>query len=299
MFPFYQTLDWAEDGASWPHQDRSEFVTTQDHRWHVQRAGSGPTIILIHGAGASTHSWADVFAHLVNDFDVICFDLPGHGFTSRSRTLRSTLPSIARRTAALFQKISAEPAIIVGHSAGAAIMVRMIAEGLIAPSVCVGVNSALTPFRGPAGVMFPLMAKLLFYNPFTANVFAFGASEKRRVRRLINQTGSAPPQKSIDCYAKLIQTSSHVAGVLDMMAHWDLSNMANDLQALPKNSLFLAGENDKAVPPSDSHWAASIAPAATSKVLPDYGHLLHEEAPELTVKIIRQTAVAAGLLQDA
>jgi hypothetical protein len=54
----HDKLDWASDGADWPNRDASRFVDAGGLRWHVQVAGSGPVLLLMHGTAASTHSFA-------------------------------------------------------------------------------------------------------------------------------------------------------------------------------------------------------------------------------------------------
>ena len=48
-------------------------------RWHVQVAGDGPVLLLLHGTGAATHSWRDLLPLLAERFTVVAPDLPGHG----------------------------------------------------------------------------------------------------------------------------------------------------------------------------------------------------------------------------
>ena len=58
--PPRQGLDWERDGANWPLRQHSRFVQTPRLRWHVQYAphadAQAPTVLLLHGTGASTHS---------------------------------------------------------------------------------------------------------------------------------------------------------------------------------------------------------------------------------------------------
>jgi len=56
--------------------------------WHVQDAGQGDVALLIHGAGGSLHSFADLIPPLAKTHRTIAIDLPGQGFTqlgARSR----------------------------------------------------------------------------------------------------------------------------------------------------------------------------------------------------------------------
>ena len=57
------------------------FLEIDGIRWHYQQQGNGPVVLLVHGAGGSTHSWAGCATALSASFTVISTDLPGHGFT--------------------------------------------------------------------------------------------------------------------------------------------------------------------------------------------------------------------------
>ena len=52
--------DWEHDGRDWPNRTASRFVSAAGIVWHVQVAGEGPALLLLHGTGAATHSWAGV-----------------------------------------------------------------------------------------------------------------------------------------------------------------------------------------------------------------------------------------------
>lgn len=74
---------WERDGADWPNRAASRFVTASGLTWHVQAMGApeAPVLLLLHGTGAATHSWAGLAPLLAARFRVIAPDLPGHGFT--------------------------------------------------------------------------------------------------------------------------------------------------------------------------------------------------------------------------
>ena len=66
-------------------------------REHVQRLGRGPSMLLLHGTGASTHSFRDLLPALAEHFDVLAPDLPGHGFTARPDDPQLPLYAIAAK----------------------------------------------------------------------------------------------------------------------------------------------------------------------------------------------------------
>ena len=55
---------WQRAGRDWPNREASRFLRAEGIEWHVQIAGSGPDLLLLHGAGAATHSWAGLLARL-------------------------------------------------------------------------------------------------------------------------------------------------------------------------------------------------------------------------------------------
>lgn len=283
---------WETDGAHWPHREASRFIEAGGVRWHVQDYGAGPAILFLHGAGASVHSWADVGAALEKDFRVIAVDLPGHGFSSTPPGARMSLGGMTASLAALLKAMEVAPALIVGHSAGAAIMIDMMAEKLVAPRAGISINGALAPFDGPASFLFPAIAKLLAFNPFAPSMVAHGAARRDRVEQLIRGTGSRIPQRNVDNYAALLARSGHVAGVLRMMANWNVERLLKKLSRLDTPLLFAAAENDRAVPPSLAAEAARLAPRGDVRLYPGLGHLAHEENPETFAALIREIAAA-------
>ena len=117
-------MDWARDLPTWPLSTLSRRVACRPHRWHVQETGTGPTILLIHGAGGATHSWRDVMPILAKQAHVVAIDLPGQGFTQAGTRARSGLNPTAADIAALCAQEGWSPAAIVGHSAGAVSSLR-------------------------------------------------------------------------------------------------------------------------------------------------------------------------------
>jgi magnesium chelatase accessory protein len=64
-------LDWERDGKGWPNREASRFVRAAGIRWQVQSWGRGPTLLLVHGTGAATHSWRDLAPLLARRFTLV------------------------------------------------------------------------------------------------------------------------------------------------------------------------------------------------------------------------------------
>lgn len=274
-------MNWLKHKADWPHAEHSRFENVRPHRWHVQDIGQGPVVLLLHGAGASTHSFRTLIPLLARDHRVIAVDLPGHGFTVCGSRSRSALDSVSEDMRALMRHMQVHPKWLVGHSAGAAVAARMALDMTNPPEGLVAINGAFEMFDGLAGWLFPILAKMLSLNPLTGVIFSLSAGNDSRVTQLLRGTGSEIDETGRHLYHLLISDRAHVNGTLNMMAQWRLERLLRDLPRMPCPSLFLTGEKDGAVPPKVSANAAARMPNAVHETYPDFGHLLHEEAPAL------------------
>lgn len=299
-------LHLERDGAAWPNRDAGRIVKAAGLRIHVQDFRPGdpaPTLLLLHGTGASAHSFRDLAPLLARSFRTVVPDLPGHGFTEAPPSYRLSLPGMSAAIADLLESLGAAPDLVVGHSAGAAIALRMALDGKIAPKAIVSVNGALRPFQGAAAAVFPGLARALFVNPFTPRVFAWSAGDRRRVERLMASTGSEISADGLAQYAALFRNPAHVAGALGMMAHWRLEPLVADLPKLDRRLVLVVGAKDGTVPPSVSAEAAERAPRAEIVAWRDCGHLAHEEQPGRTAALLNRIAaeegLASGLAADA
>ncbi len=290
-----QRLDWARDGADWPNRDCSRFVQAGAVRWHVQVAGDGPALLLVHGTGAATHSWRDLLPLLAKDFTVVAPDLPGHGFTSPGHGAASSLPGMAGGLAALLAALDIAPVGAVGHSAGAAVVTRMALDGRLGSAqALVSLNGALLPWRGVPGAMFAGTARLMSMAPLVPTLFARRAQDPRALERLLASTGSTLDARGRTLYARLIRNPGHVAGALALMARWDLRPLVAALPRLDTPLVLVVGERDGTVPPAEADRVRTYLPAARIVRQPGLGHLAHEEAPDRTAALIRE--ICAGTL---
>jgi magnesium chelatase accessory protein len=277
---------WSQHGKDWPHRDKSQFVRAGGIMWHVQTMGAGPPLLLLHGTGAATHSWAKLMPLLARHYTVIAPDLPGHGFTQTPRGEGLSLPGMSRLVCALLHELKVTPTAIIGHSAGAAIGAEMLLSGAVTADHLIALNGAFKPFDGLAAHVFPVAAKLIVLNPITILALASGGGDHRRVRKLLDGTGSRIDEAMLGDYARLFGMAGHVHGVLGMMARWDLGKLVPRLPHLKTDMTLIVGAGDAMVPPDVSRHVAAIVPSAHLIELPKLGHLAHEEAPDTVAQAI-------------
>lgn len=280
-------LNWRRESAHWPHAEHSRFIQSGALRWHVQRMGRGLPVLLLHGTGASTHSWRGLLPLLAEEVEVFAPDLPGHAFTERPAGRGMSLPGMAKAVQDLLNDTGFAPRLIIGHSAGAAIAAQMLLQAPGATRHLLSLNGAFMPFAGLAGQVFPTLAKLLFLNPVVPHALSWGGSDAERVSNLLRSTGSEIDPEGVALYSRLLRSPTHVGAVLAMLARWNLESLWQRLPQLPCALTLLAATQDTAVPPEQAYQLAARCPQARVMDIPDLGHLAHEESPRQVAELLR------------
>jgi pimeloyl-ACP methyl ester carboxylesterase len=94
-------------------------------RAHV--GGAGSPVVLLHGLGGAASNWVDVAPLLVDRHRVVALDLPGHGGSPPLGDGRG-MDAFAEAVAAALESLEAVPALVVGHSFGGQVAVRLAAR---------------------------------------------------------------------------------------------------------------------------------------------------------------------------
>jgi magnesium chelatase accessory protein len=292
-------MDWVQEQARWPLGGYSRFIGQAAGQWHLQTFGAcrpgDPIIVLLHGTGASTHSWRAVAlplqAHLAGTgCSVVSLDLPGHGFSSAGVATSLSLPDVAAALIALMKSRQWHPALLVGHSAGAAIALQMNLLGM--PSPVISLNGAIAPLHSGIQRLFSPMAKLLALNPLIPGLFALNAQRDSVVKRLLDSTGSQLDAEGRALYAKLLRDPSHAAGALQLMAQWNLSELWDQLGQVQAPIDLWVGLGDRTVDPAQVNRTQARLRHARIEHFQGLGHLMHEEQPEQFAKLIAQRYLA-------
>ena len=288
---------------NWPNRDLSSFRTTAGVRWHVQlgspsspelRVPAIPTVLLLHGTGGSVHQWAEVLPSLAPHARVVAVDLPGHGFSvhvggEHAEPDPFSLVGMARAVASLLRSLNARPEVIVGHSAGAAVALRMTLDGLVSPRSIVGFNPALIP---PPEIWVELLAPfagLLVESSWLARSAAWVAGRGTVVRTLLESSGARLSEQQIAWYSVLFTNPAHCAAALAMMNRWNLPALARDAAGLGVPFTAYAGERDQWVPLSALEIQVARIPGASLVRVAGVGHLLPDESPSLATSAILES----------
>jgi pimeloyl-ACP methyl ester carboxylesterase len=270
------------------------------HALHVEELGAGdsagPAIVLLHGFGASSATWAPLAGDLVaTGRRVVAFDRLGFGASARPRRPRDGWgpagspyrPSLGgRQTLAGLDALAIHRAVLVAHSAGAVAAVltaleapdRVAALGLVAPAV-------LTD--GP-----PRLVAASFSVPGAATVAPWVL---RRSAGLLagglRRTWHDPSRVTADVverYRAPLRRPGWEHALVEMTRAVERLDLARRLPDVNAPAVVVVGEGDRIVRPRDGRRVADLLGGpAELVVVPEAGHVVHEEQP---------AAVAAALV---
>ncbi len=266
---------------------------------HYKDAGVGePTLMLLHGFGASVFSWREVMGPLAENHRVIAFDRPAFGLTERPLRGKWGTPAEWRQgkpygaeaqadlTIALMNKLDIEQAVLVGNSAGGAVSIittlkypeRVRALILISPAVYSGgPNPAVswllqTPQMQHIG---PLIAQRIqeWGNDFARSAWHNPAL----ITDDIWQGYTAP-----------LQIKNWDRALWELTVASRANRLDERLAELTLPILVITGDDDRIVPTAQSERLAQELPNARLTVIPACGHIAHEECPAPTLEAINQ-----------
>ncbi|MEL7462719.1 MAG: alpha/beta hydrolase [Pseudomonadota bacterium] len=136
-----------------------QFITVDGIRMHYVEEGSGPPLVLIHGANGNVRDWTfSMMGRLSESFRVIAIDRPGHGYSRRAIENGADPMVQADLMAKAARRLGADRAIIAGHSWGGAVATAWAVahpEQVAGASILAG---ATYPWGGDGGTLYALGA---------------------------------------------------------------------------------------------------------------------------------------------
>jgi magnesium chelatase accessory protein len=222
---------------------------------------------------------AGLAEHLSHQFTCLLVDLPGQGFTPPIEEREHLLTAMAGAISLLCKQLELDPDYVIGHSAGAAVGIRMCLDGYIDPRGLLSINGALLPFGAFIEPIMLKAARALSRSPRVSRFLAQRGTGESDVRRALRDTGATISEPMIQRYTTLISQPEHIEGTLRMMGGWELGQLAKDLPQLTTPIHLVGCAKDHIVPAIRAHRATRELPNATAVTLDDAGHLIHEADP--------------------
>jgi pimeloyl-ACP methyl ester carboxylesterase len=260
---------------------------------HVRDSGprDAPAIVLLHGFGASLHTWEPWAEALQGEFRVIRFDLPGSGLSPPDPTGDySDARSMALLTA-LLDRLGLAQASLIGNSMGGRIAWAYAARNpqRVSALVLVSPDGFASPgFDYGKAPEVPATLKLMRY------------SLPRPLLRMSLAPAYANPAALTDAlttrYHDLMRAPGARDAMLARMGQIALVDPVPWLAQIRAPTLLLWGEQDAMIPLRNAADYVKAIPGATLVALPGIGHLPQEEDPARSVQPVQAflRAHAAG-----
>jgi pimeloyl-ACP methyl ester carboxylesterase len=267
-----------------------DMVAVGPWRLHVRDSGpkDAPVLILIHGFGASLHTWEAWAEVLQRNHRVIRFDLPGNGLSlpdpagdySDTRSLQLLL--------ALMDRLQVARATVLGHSIGGRIawtfaarhpervdrLVLLSPDGFASP----GFEYGHAP-EVPASVQ---LMRYLLPKPLLRMSLAPAYADEAVMNDALATR-----------YHELMLAPGARGAMIARMEQTVLTDPLPLLKSITAPTLLLWGEQDGMIPFANSADYLKALPHARLVALPHVGHLPQEEHPELGLAALQQFLASA------
>lgn len=290
-----------------------KFVEVTGGRVHYLQEGSGPHVVLVHGASGNMRDFTfDLLGRLTDRYTVTVFDRPGLGYTDRvpgvAKGATATEGDSPMDQASMLREaatiIGITNPVVVGHSLGGIVAYAWALEGLHTENL---VNAKAVVSL--AGVAMPWPGDLGWH--YSHNGSAFGGAVTIPLMSAIvsrayvrNQVGDifaphAPPSG----YAEYVGVGlalrpdsfrANIRQINTLRPH--VVEMAKSYPELFLPIEIVHGTADETVPINiHTSEIAKIVSSANVVALDGVGHMPHHTHPEAVLQAINRAIIRAGL----
>lgn len=277
----------------------SKFIEINGVTVHYKETGSGDTVfILMHGFAASLFSWREVMEPLAAYGHVYAFDRPAFGLTERPLTWEGTNPYSTEGqialTLGLMDAWGVEKAILVGNSAGGTLALAFALAHPERVSGLVLVDAAVY-----AGGGAPAWVRPLFNTPQMQRVGPLFVRSIQKWGTDFAKSAWHDPSKITDeiweGYTKPLRAENWDEGLWLLTTASQESDLAAHVGEITFPTLVITGDDDRIVPTEQSIRLSEAIPGAFLYIVPDCGHVPHEEHPAAFMDAVRQFLATLGM----
>jgi pimeloyl-ACP methyl ester carboxylesterase len=256
------------------------FVSIDNTRLYCRKQGSGPPILLVHGLGVSSYTWRYNMEALARRFTVYAPDLKGFGRSDKPNQAGYSLDYQRRMLLKLLDVLGLDAVHYIGSSMGGEIGLRLALSHPERVKRIVLIASA--GYREDC----PRLLRMLSYFPYRYLVKPWVRRRvltEPNVRAMIREAYYQPDSISEE---ELQQIMSPILAeesgkvFMRLFREFDFGKEKNRYREILHHALILAGSHDRVIPLAHLQRLHKELPNSKLVVLPESGHLLHEEKPE-------------------
>ncbi len=261
----------------------SRFIEINGLIVHTKTMGQGePVFVLLHGFGASLFTWHAVMDPFSQVGTVIAYDRPAFGLTERPMSWTGENPYSPQAGVdlllGLLDHFDVQKAILVGNSAGGTVSMQFYLQHPERVQALILVDPAV--YAGGGG---PSWLRPLYNSPEMNHL---GPLIVRSIQRsgidLIKKAWFDPSKISPETmagYTKPLRADNWDRALWFLNAASQPSGLPTHLENFNLPVLVISGEADKIIPTADTVRLAGSLPNASLVIIPQAGHVPHEEQP--------------------
>jgi 4,5:9,10-diseco-3-hydroxy-5,9,17-trioxoandrosta-1(10),2-diene-4-oate hydrolase len=238
-------------------------------------AGSGDTVVCLHGAGAGAVTWYPSIAAISKNFHVLIPDIVGYGESDKPDAAYDR-PYFSRWLKNFLTEMKISKAHIVGLSQGGAIALQFAIDYPAMVDKLVLVDSA------------GLGAKISFLPKLTMvwmNSLPSSKADRFNSRYILRWPERRDPNHGL--YSVAVINSEGGKNAFQQGRGSAVSKIPEDaLQRIKNNTLVIWGKDDRLFDVEYGEKASKIIPNAKFSVIEDAGHLPLMDQPEIFNKIL-------------
>lgn len=254
---------------------------------NVREVGHGPIVIFLHGITSNAAVWDPIMLALSDEFRCVAVDQRGHGLSDKPAN-GYTARDHAEDVLALIKTLNDGPAVIVGHSLGArnAVVAATIDPEMVKSVVAVD----FTPFI-ETEVLDTLAARVNGGDRLFESRADIEAYLQDRYRKM---PAGAIRQRAMTAFHEVDGGFRPLADPKSMAqtAEGLREELESAFKAVTRPTLIVRGAESKLVSEAALEKTRKLRPDLPVIVVPNTDHYVTEEAPEESIRFIREFAKA-------
>ncbi len=259
----------------------SSFISIDGINVHYRDVGKGEAILLIHGTGASLHTWEKWIDILSPGYRVISFDLPGFGLTGPDPNHNYQISRYTVILDSLMVKLKVDSFHIAGNSLGGLVAWRYTTQFPQKILTLNLIDAAGLPQPGKKPPFIFQLAKLPVLSTLMQKVTPKSIIKNSMLD--VYKNDQLVTEKLIDRYFELSLKEGNRTAFVKRMSQLNEKLDINDLKRITAPVLIQWGKDDRWIPLAKGYEFKKIIPKAELKIY-NSGHVPMEENPMETVE---------------
>jgi len=246
------------------------------------------TILFLHGLGENLRAWEKIENQLKIPYRLLLVDLPGHGQSPLPRRTNYSHENLASLLWEFVEDIGAGDLLIVGHSLGGNLALRMAA---MRPEKIKGLFLLSPSVFDSRGFPFPrLLTNNIFIRPFLNAVIRRTVRSTKRLTKILQQAvfnETVVDEGLIQRIIKpIVDNPKSYLTLIYLFRDSSRNRKLPDFRKIQVPVLVINGTEDPWVKPEEARRLGHLLPKSELILLPFCGHMPQEEKPnEVTRKL--------------